>query len=924
MTQDKYKKMELRVSGMTCASCATTIEKSLLNLGNVSSASVNLGKETASIEYDPKKLKLHDLERAVRDAGYDVINERTVIKIGGMTCATCVKTNENALKALDGVVEVSVNLGAEKAYITYNSRITSISDMKIAIEESGYQYLGVEGEESESLEQAAREKDLKGKMTRVIIGFVVSIPLMLLMFIPLTWPFPMAYFMLVVATPVFIYISYPIFTAAYRSLKNRNLNMDVMYSMGIGVAYVSSLFGTFEFVLTRDFLFYETAVMLATFLTLGRYLEARAKGKTSEAIKKLMGLQPKTAIVLKDGIESEISIEDLQVNDIVLVKPGGKIPVDGKVVDGESYVDESMITGEPIPVLKKKGRNVVGGTLNKNGVLKFKATKIGKETVLSQIIKLVEDAQGSKPPVQRIADKAVTYFIPTVLTIAILSFIGWYFIVGNTLLFALTTLISVLVIACPCALGLATPTAVTVGVGRGAELGVLIKNGEALEIPERLTTVMFDKTGTLTKGRPEVTDIIGFEVNKSKLLKYSASVEKNSQHPLAEAIIREAKKNNIQLKSSERFNTYGGKGVSAMVEGKDVLIGNRKFFSEKKISHLEAENKLAKFEKEGKTAILIGINNRLAGIIAIADPLKETTKEAVSEFQAMGLNVIMLTGDNERTAKAIAEQIGINKVRAEVLPKDKALEVKKLQAKGEVVAFIGDGINDAPALAQADVGIAIGSGTDVAVESGEIVLVKDDLLDSVAAVQLSKKVMSRIKQNLFWAFAYNTALIPVAAGLLYPLFGITFRPELAGLAMAMSSVTVVSLSLLLKTYKPPVLKLAKKYEKNISEEEFNINLESAHKSEPELESNLEPGHESTSATVKSIGVDMGMNMTGMMVMNDNIKGGENVAIDPICKMKVDEDSAKWISEYKGKKYYFCAPGCKKAFDLNPEEWINVD
>jgi Cu+-exporting ATPase len=909
MTQNKHKKVELRVSGMTCASCATTIEKSLLNLRNVSTASVNLGKETASIEYDPKKLKLHDLEAAVRDAGYDVINERTAIKIGGMTCATCVKTNENALKALDGVTEVSVNLGAEKAYITYNPRIVSISDMKTVIEESGYQYLGVEGEESESLEQRTRDKDLKEKMTRVIIGFAVSILLMILMFIPLDWPFPMAYFMLIVATPVFLYISYPIFTAAYRSLKNHNLNMDVMYSMGIGVAYVSSLFGTFEFILTRAFLFYETAVMLATFLTLGRYLEARAKGKTSEAIKKLMGLQPKTATVIRNGKEREIAIDDVQVNDTVVVKPGDKISVDGLVVAGESYVDEAMITGEPIPNLKKKGSEVVGGTFNKNGILKFKAKKVGKDTVLAQIIRLVEDAQGSKPPVQRIADKAVTYFIPTVLTIAILSFIGWYFIAGNTLLFSLTTLISVLVIACPCALGLATPTAVTVGVGRGAELGVLIKNGEALEIPERLTTIMVDKTGTLTKGRPEVTDIIGFGLKKNKLLKYTASVEKNSQHPLGEAIIRETKKNKISLESSVKFNTYSGKGVSATVNGKEVLIGNRKFFNQKKIPYSKADNKLAKFENEGKTAILIGINNELAGIIAIADPLKETTKDAIREFKTMGLNVIMLTGDNERTAKAIAAQIGIDKVRAEVLPKDKVSEVKKLQTQGEVVAFIGDGINDAPALAQADVGIAIGSGTDVAVESGEIVLVKDDLLDSVAAVQLSKKVMSRIKQNLFWAFAYNTALIPVAAGLLYPLFGITFRPELAGLAMAMSSVTVVSLSLMLKTYKPPVLKFTKKHEIKESVEESDFELD----------------YKITPITDKSMGMGSGMGMN-MMVNNkdDNFKGGENMAIDPICKMKVDEDSAKWTSEYKGQKYYFCAPGCKKAFDLKPEEWISVE
>jgi len=724
----------------------------------------------------------------------------------------CVKTNEETLKKLDGVLSASVNLGAEKTYVTYNPKLVTIADMKKVIEDAGYQFLGLEGEETEDLEEKLREKSLKEKRNRIIIGFAVSIPLMALMYLPLNWPFPMAYFMLVFSTPVFVYISYPIFIAGYRALKNKALNMDVMYSMGIGVAFVSSLFGTFEIVLTREFLFYETAVMLATFLTLGRYLETRAKGKTSEAIKKLIGLQPKTAIVIRNKSEIEVAIEDVQVNDIVVVKPGEKIPVDGIVVDGESYVDESMISGEPTPVLKKKNRNVVGGTLNKNGVIKFKAIKIGKDTMLSQIISLVQDAQGSKPPVQRIADKAVSYFIPVVLLIAIFSFIVWYFILGDTLenrlLFSLTNLISVLVVACPCALGLATPTAVTVGLGRGAELGVLIKKGEALEIPQKLTTVIFDKTGTLTKGRPEVTDIIGTGRDDDTLLKMVASVEVNSSHPLAEAIVRKTQEKKINLVKVKKFNTLSGKGVVAVIDGKEMIIGNRMLFSEKNISYEKFEQKIVNLESEGKTVLLIGQDKKFIGLIAIADTLKETTKAAISAFKNMGLKVIMITGDNPRTASAVGTQIGINTVLAEVLPQDKALEVKKLQEKGEVVAFVGDGINDAPALAQADVGIAIGSGTDVAVESGEIVLVKDDLLDAVAAVQLSKKVMTRIKQNIFWAFAYNSALIPVAAGVLYPFFGITFRPELAGLAMAMSSVTVITLSLLLKGYVPPVKRKA--------------------------------------------------------------------------------------------------------------------
>jgi Cu+-exporting ATPase len=807
MVEKPRKKIELKVSGMTCASCATTIEKSLSKLSGVAKAQVNLGTETASIEYDSDKLKLPDLEKAVTDAGYDVINEKAVIKIGGMTCAMCVKTNEEALKKLDGVISVNVNLGAEKAYVIYNPKQVTIADFKKAIESVGYQYLGLEGEETADLEEKARTKSLKEKRYRIIIGFSVSIPLIILMYIPLNWPFPMAYFMLVVSLPVFVYISYPIFIAGYRALKNKTLDMDVMYSMGIGVAFVSSILGTFEIILTREFLFYETAIMLATFLTLGRYLETRAKGKTSEAIKKLIGLQPKTATVIRDKSEVEIPIEDVQVNEIVVVKPGEKIPVDGIVVDGESYVDESMISGEPIPVLKKKNKNVVGGTFNKNGVITFKATKIGKDTVLSQIITLVQEAQGSKPPVQRIADTAVAYFIPTVLTIAIFSFIVWYLILGNTLLFSLTSLISVLVIACPCALGLATPTAVTVGLGRGAELGVLIKKGEALEVPQKLTTIIFDKTGTLTKGKPEVTDIIYNGNDKNSLLKIVASVEKNSTHPLAEAIVKKAKEEKIRFISVKNFDTISGKGVTATFDGKKIIIGNRKLFSEKNISYDSFEKQILELENQGKTVLIVSVNNKLNGLIAIADTLKETTKTAMQEFKKMGLKVVMITGDNPRTSSAVGKEIGIDTILAEVLPQDKAAEVKKLQEKGEIVAFVGDGINDAPALAQADVGIAIGSGTDIALESGEIVLVKDDLLDAVGAVQLSKKVMARIKQNIFWAFAYNTALIPIAAGILYPFFGITFRPELAGLAMAMSSVTVITLSLLLKGYTPPVKKV---------------------------------------------------------------------------------------------------------------------
>ena len=631
---------------------------------------------------------------------------------------------------------------------------------------------------------------------------------MIIMLTNIPTPIYTPYFLLLVSILPFIYVSYPIFNAAYRSLKNKNLDMDVMYSMGIGVAFVSSILGTFSIFLTPQFIFYETALMLAGFLMLGRYLEARAKGRTSTAIKKLVGMQPKTATIIRESVEVKIPIEDVEIDDIVIVKPGEKIPADGEVVSGESYVDESAITGEPIPVLKDVGKNVVGGTINKNGALKFKAARIGKDTVLAQIINLVESAQGSKPPVQRIADKAVTYFIPTILTIAIVSFLLWYFVFGSTLLFGVTVLISILVVACPCALGLATPTAVTVGIGRGAEFGILVKNGEALEISEKLTTILFDKTGTLTIGKPEVTDIIGYEMEESEVLAYAASVEASSEHPLGDAIVQRAKKDGLDLLEISEFNSFGGKGVKATVNEKEIIIGNRLLFSDKAIElSTQVEENILKLENQGKTVILMGIDGRLSCIIAVADTLKDSTIDAIAGLKQMGLKVAMITGDNARTAQAIASQVGIERIISEVLPQDKSEEVKRLQDNGEVVAFVGDGINDAPALAQSDVGIAIGSGTDIAIESGDIVLIKDDLMDSVSGIQISKKVMGRIKQNLFWAFAYNVILIPVAAGILYHPFGITFRPEYAGLAMALSSVTVISLSLMLKGYIPPAKRI---------------------------------------------------------------------------------------------------------------------
>lgn len=745
-------------------------------------------------------------------------SEKKTFKIGGMHCAMCATTIENSMKKLDGTIDVVVNFATEKATVNYDPSVVSKEKIKKAIEDAGYQYLGIDEEIDQEYENKLRERELKNKRIRFTIGFIIGIPLMVLMYIPVHHlNFPLHYIQFVISTPTFLYISSPIFKAGFQAIKNRVLNMDVMYSMGIGVAYIASVMGTFNIVLNRDFMFYEAAILLATFLTLGRYLEARAKSRTSDAIKKLLGLRPKTAIVFRNDTEMEIPIDEVQVNDIIIARPGEQIATDGEVIEGMSSVDESMITGEPIPVAKKSGDKVIGATINKNGVVKFRATKIGKETLLSQIIRLVEEAQTSKPPVQKIADKVVSYFIPVVLSIAIFSFILWFFVFHSTLHFALSILISILVVACPCALGLATPTAVTVGIGRGAELGILIKNGEALEVAQRITTVVFDKTGTLTTGSPEVTDIIPIkqafiegdnpEEDKIKILQIAGSIEKNSLHPLAEAILKEAEKRNINLLDCKDLETVGGKGIKGRINGKLFFLGNAKFLKENNIPFSkEIEEKIRAIENQGKTIVMIGEQESVVGLIVIADKIKSTAQKAIEALKRMNLKSAMITGDNMNSAKGVARQIGIDYVIAEVLPQDKADEVIKLQEKGEIVAFVGDGINDAPALARADLGIAVGSGTDIAIESGDMVLMKNEVIDVVSAIQLGRKVMSRIKQNLFWAFFYNIILIPVAAGVLYPIFKITFRPEFAGLAMAMSSVTVVSLSLLLKKYVPPVKK----------------------------------------------------------------------------------------------------------------------
>ena len=813
------KEMSIKVTGMTCAMCVATIEKALKSLEGVLEANVNLGTETATVKYDPDRVSPEQIVRAIEDTGYGVARERkeVVVKIGGMTCAMCVATIEKALKSLEGVLEVSVNLGTESARVVYDPGVVSLEEIRQAIEGTGYTYIGIAEEEVRDAEREARERYITELKRRVAVGFSSGFLLLLLLYgdlagIPVDRIPYSLWVQFLIATPVMYYVAKPIFIAAYRALTHGTLSMDVMYAMGTGAAYTASVLATLG-LLPPGYVFYEAAVLLASFLMLGRLLETIAKGRTSEAIKKLVGLQAKTARVVRNGEEKEVPVEEVQVGDLVIVKPGEKIPVDGVVVEGESYVDESMITGEPIPSLKKAGDEVVGATINQNGVLKIKATKVGKDTLLAQIIRMVEEAQASRPPIQRLADKIVAYFIPVVFAIAIASYIYWRFF-GNVAimppeLFAFISLISVLVIACPCAFGLATPTALTVGMGRGAEQGILIRNGEALELARKVTTVIFDKTGTLTRGKPEVTDLVPLGMQEGELLRLVAGAELRSEHPLARAIVEHARKAGAAIPEPEKFEVLTGKGVLATVEGKQVAVGNRLLMHELGVElPKEIEGKLQELEEEAKTAMLASVDGRLAGIIAVADSIKEHAKEAVEALHRMGRKVAMITGDNRRTAEAIARKLGIDVVLAEVLPQEKAEEVRRLQEEGEVVAFVGDGINDAPALAQADVGIAIGSGTDIAIESGEIVLIKDDLRDVVAAIQLSEKTLSKIKQNLFWAMFYNTILIPIAAGAGYVAFGIVFRPEWAAAAMALSSVSVVTNSLLMKNYVPEIKRAA--------------------------------------------------------------------------------------------------------------------
>lgn len=730
--------------------------------------------------------------------------ERKSLQIGGMHCATCVLTVEKALKEVEGVYDAAVNLATGKAMVDYDPSRASDMAFEKAVHNAGYEVIT----EPES-EQVARGKEIRMQKWLFVFSLILSVPIVIYSYadiLPFALPeiVPRAILLFALTTPVQFIGGYQFYKGAYSALKNKTANMDVLVVLGTSAAYFYSIIATF---LISGPLFYETSALLILFITLGRMLEAITKGKTSEAIRELVKLQPKTAKIMRDDKEMVISIEDVQVEDIVIVRPGERIPVDGEVLDGHSTVDESMITGESVPVEKNEGDKVIGATINASGMLKIKATKVGKDTVLAQIVRLVEETQASKPPMQRFADRVAARFVPAVIILALITFLTWT-LVGMEFLFSFIVTISVLVIACPCALGLATPAAVMVGTGKGAENGILIKSGEALETARNLTTIVFDKTGTLTVGKPRVTDIVPIgsgPINPSErdVIRLAAICEKFSNHPLSLAIIERAKEMGFVIPEPSEFSYVPGQGNLAKYENRRILSGNKKLLVNNDVTLNEENEKLKReLEFQGKTVTLVAEDKQIMGLIAMADTLKEHARDAVGSLKKMGLKVTILTGDNERTGKAVAQQLGIDHVLAEIHPEDKAKEVKKLQDLGETVAMVGDGINDAPALAQADIGIAIGSGTDVAIETGEIVLIKGDLRDVVAAIRLSKQTVRKVKQNLFWALAYNVAAIPIAAGVLFPVIGLLLRPEIAAFAMSMSSVTVVTNALLLKRYNP--------------------------------------------------------------------------------------------------------------------------
>jgi len=807
---DDLRRIDIPVSGMHCAACASTIQKGLSGKEGIADAAVNFMTAQATVSYSPEKIGLRDMVRDIRDRGYDVSVASVEIPIRGMKCASCVKTIEKALKKVPGVLRVNVNPAAEKAWVEYISGMTDGEALRRAVTESGFRPLEIEsGEESGDAADQAREREFRSLKRKFLFGLAFAFPVFIGS-MPRLFPWAPGfmtspYLLWLLATPVQFWIGRMFYKGAWGALKHRNADMNTLIAVGTSTAYLYSaaaaLFpGFFASGGRSVHVYFDTSVMIIVLILFGRMLEARAKGRSFAAIRKLMELQPKTARILRDGQAVDIPVAEVVPGDEVVVRPGEKIPVDGIVSDGSSSVDESMITGESMPVKKKSGDGVIGATINKAGGFRFRATKVGRDTALAQIIRLVREAQGSKPPIQRLADVIAGIFVPVVLIIALLTFTVWViFGQERNLTFALLNFVSVLIIACPCALGLATPTAVLVGTGRGAEKGILIKGGESLETAYKLDTVVFDKTGTLTKGTPEVTDVFSEDGRTEKdLLHYAAGAESGSEHPLGEALIRAADQLGIDLVSTEGFQALEGRGIEAEVLGKQVVVGSSRLMAERGMSSPVLEAKAETWASEGKTPVFVGIEGKAVGAVAVSDPLKEESREAVAKLREMGLDVIMLTGDRKPTAEAVARRTGISRVLAEVLPGDKARAVRDLQAEGKRVAMVGDGINDAPALAQADIGIAIGSGTDIAMEASDITLIRGDLHGVSAAMELSRQTIRVIKQNLFWAFFYNTVGIPIAAGILYPFFGILLSPIIASAAMAFSSVSVVTNSLRLR------------------------------------------------------------------------------------------------------------------------------
>ncbi|MBI2914803.1 MAG: copper-translocating P-type ATPase [Firmicutes bacterium] len=792
---DGPRKLAFHVQGMTCASCVRKVEQALSGLDGVVEARVNFGSERATVVYNPGKAGLGDFIRVVRDLGYRVAVERAELAISGLRCASCISNIEEHLRRLPGVVRSSVNLATERAAVEYIPAETGIADIKKAITEAGYKARETEATGFDR-EKEERRREIERQKRLFVFSALLSVPLVVAMLqdinlLPVPVLLQNRLFQFALATPVQFIGGWQFYRGAFHALRARTANMDLLVTLGTSAAYANSVATTF---FVRGHSYYEVGAVIITLIVLGRFLEAIAKGRTSEAVRKLIGLQAKTAKLIRDGQEVEIPVDEVEVGDLVVIRPGEKIPVDGLVVEGRSALDESMLTGESLPVEKAEGDPVTGGTLNKHGSFRFKATKVGRETALAQIVQMVEEAQGSKPPIQRLADLISSYFVPGVMVIAAITLGGWWFSTGD-LTRALLNMTAVLVIACPCALGLATPTAVMVGTGRGSENGILFRGGEHLENARKLTTIVLDKTGTITKGEPSVTDVLPLaHIGDGEILSFAASAEKGSEHPLAKAVVLSAQENGLEFPDPEEFEAVPGQGVRARAGSRALLLGNRKLLRESGVDVSGVEESLEALESHGKTAILVAVDGVAAGIVALADTVKETSREAIQTLKAMGLEVIMLTGDNRQTAEAVGRQVGVDRVIAEVLPEDKARVVEELKEGRKVVGMVGDGINDAPALATADVGMAIGTGTDVAIETGDITLMSGDLRAIVAAIRLSRRTIRVIKQNFFWAFFYNVLGIPLAAlGLLSPI--------LAGGAMAFSSLFVVSNSLRLKNYR---------------------------------------------------------------------------------------------------------------------------